>query len=332
MSKLSPGVARLLGEARDLLGPERETLLNMRDALGAKLEAGVDLSCGELDEFAFPYADESTARVARGWFGGAKVGLATGLVLLGSAAYFALRSPAEQAPGRSHEQQPLAAVNALSQPAEHMPEPRLVPEPRPLARLAPVPSEVSSQPGAGLQPAGSTSKRSPPVVARAGAPASAQPLQRRYAASTGVRSDALTAERGAASLAAHGGDALRPTYENAVDRSLQAAAELRSSALAHGAEQVSAERDLLEREVAMIEGARAALERGDEARALVILDAHAREFPHGVLAEEQWALRARALCESGNLAAGRDAVQRLAARSPGSPHLQASSAACGAAH
>jgi hypothetical protein len=334
MSKLSPGAARLLGEARDLLGPEREMLSHVRDALGTKLEAGVDLSCGELDEFAFPYADESTARVARGWFGSAKIGLATGLVLLGSAAYFALRSPAEQAPDRSHAQQPLSAVNALSQPAEHMPEPRLVPEPRPLATLAPVPSEVSSQPGAGLQPAGSTSKRSAPVVARAGAAASAQPLQRRYAASTanGVRSDALTAERGAASLAAHGGDALRPTSENAVDASLQAAAELRSSALAHGAPQVSAERDLLEREVAMIEGARAALERGDEARALVILDAHAREFPHGVLAEEQWALRARALCESGNFAAGRDAVRRLAARSPGSPHLQASSAACGAAH
>jgi hypothetical protein len=317
-----------MGEARELLGPERETLLDVRDALSVKLEAGVDLSCGELDEFAFPYAGASTARVARGWFGSAKIGLATGLILLGSAAYFALRSPAEQAPDRSHELQPPSAANALSEPAEAMPEHRPAPEPRPLA-----PTEVSSQSGAGSRPVGSTSKRSQPAVARASAAASAQPLERRSAPSTanGVRSDALTAARGAASLAAHGGDAIRPASENTVDLSLQAAAERRSSALAHGTEQVMAERDLLEREVAMIEGARGALERGDEARALVILDAHAREFPHGVLAEEQWALRARALCESGHFAAGRDAVQRLAARSPGSPHLQASIVACAAA-
>jgi hypothetical protein len=92
---------------------------------------------------------------------------------------------------------------------------------------------------------------------------------------------------------------------------------------------VALEPDRLAREVAMIEGARAGLERGDDVRALQILDAHGREFPAGTLREEQLALRARALCALGRIDEGRRDVLRLAARAPESPHLKRSRAACG---
>lgn len=57
-----------------------------------------------------------------------------------------------------------------------------------------------------------------------------------------------------------------------------------------------ANRETLEQELPLLQGAQEALRSGDADRALSLLDAHARRFPDGALAEERKALHARALC------------------------------------
>lgn len=56
-------------------------------------------------------------------------------------------------------------------------------------------------------------------------------------------------------------------------------------------------------ELALIDGARSALASGDRARALVILDRYAREFPSGQLAPEAAAVRAEAAAGPGDAGA-----------------------------
>ena len=51
----------------------------------------------------------------------------------------------------------------------------------------------------------------------------------------------------------------------------------------------------------------AALHAGDAARALTLFDQHAREYPHGILAEERAAERIAALCALGREAEAREA-------------------------
>lgn len=69
--------------------------------------------------------------------------------------------------------------------------------------------------------------------------------------------------------------------------------------------------DPMRRELALVESARAAIERGDHATALARLREHARAFPKGVLRPEARALRAIALCGSDRAARGRDEARAL---------------------
>ena len=55
---------------------------------------------------------------------------------------------------------------------------------------------------------------------------------------------------------------------------------------------------------------------------------HATRFADGALAEERDALIAAALCQRGELVAGRAAAQELAARAPGSAALATARVAC----
>lgn len=77
--------------------------------------------------------------------------------------------------------------------------------------------------------------------------------------------------------------------------------------------------DALATEVRLIDGARAAIDGGDPARALALLDDHDRRFPGGALAPEAAALRVEALCASGRTTESQSAVRRFEARYPGSP-------------
>ncbi|HWB82274.1 MAG TPA: hypothetical protein VG755_45230, partial [Nannocystaceae bacterium] len=69
--------------------------------------------------------------------------------------------------------------------------------------------------------------------------------------------------------------------------------------------------DPMRRELALVESARAAIERGDHAAALARLAEHARAFPTGVLRPEARALRAIALCASDRTAQGRGEARTL---------------------
>ncbi len=69
-------------------------------------------------------------------------------------------------------------------------------------------------------------------------------------------------------------------------------------------------------EQTLLEAGQVALGRGDAAAALAAVEAHAREFPDGRLAEEREALGVRALLAGGHRAAALDAGRRFAARFP----------------
>jgi RNA polymerase sigma-70 factor (ECF subfamily) len=84
----------------------------------------------------------------------------------------------------------------------------------------------------------------------------------------------------------------------------------------------------VEAELALLRDARSALSAGDPSRALELTDAHARAFPHGVLAEERRATRIVALCSLGRVTEGRREAQAFVARAPDSPLAERVHTAC----
>ncbi|HEX6837102.1 MAG TPA: outer membrane protein assembly factor BamD, partial [Polyangia bacterium] len=89
---------------------------------------------------------------------------------------------------------------------------------------------------------------------------------------------------------------------------------------AHEAHRAARHTDLAA-EHALLADARSAMQSSDAARALAILDDHARRFPRGQLAEERDALRVGALWLSGDHAAARRHADEFARRHPGSLFL-----------
>jgi RNA polymerase sigma-70 factor (ECF subfamily) len=81
-------------------------------------------------------------------------------------------------------------------------------------------------------------------------------------------------------------------------------------------------------ELALLRDARSALSAGDPRRALELTDAHARAFPHGVLAEERRATRIVALCSLGRVTEGRREAQAFVERAPDSPLAERVHTAC----
>jgi outer membrane protein assembly factor BamD (BamD/ComL family) len=78
----------------------------------------------------------------------------------------------------------------------------------------------------------------------------------------------------------------------------------------------------LEDQVAAIDRARAALERGDAAECLAKLASYDRSFPDGMLSQEATLLRVQALVQRGDRVAARDVAARFIASHPASPHEQ----------
>lgn len=73
-------------------------------------------------------------------------------------------------------------------------------------------------------------------------------------------------------------------------------------------------------ELALIEKARTALDRGKATAALSVLATHRRQFPKGAFREEAAALRASSLCKAGRTDAARKASASFLRRYPQSVH------------
>jgi hypothetical protein len=86
--------------------------------------------------------------------------------------------------------------------------------------------------------------------------------------------------------------------------------------------------DSLAEEVRMLHAARSALDRGEAAHALRLLDAHRARFRHGTLQEERLATRVQALCALGLVDRARAAAQELERVAPRSPHLARARTSC----
>lgn len=81
-------------------------------------------------------------------------------------------------------------------------------------------------------------------------------------------------------------------------------------------------------EAALLESAERSLRDHDGARALALLDEHARRFPDGIFLVEAQAARAIATCETGDRARGGELVADFARRWPSAPVLARVLAAC----
>jgi outer membrane biosynthesis protein TonB len=76
-------------------------------------------------------------------------------------------------------------------------------------------------------------------------------------------------------------------------------------------------------EVALMQALSTALKRGDSRKVLSLVAEHERDFGEGQFIEERRAAKARGLCQSGELAAGRKQAASFAAAWPKSIHLAA---------
>ncbi len=89
--------------------------------------------------------------------------------------------------------------------------------------------------------------------------------------------------------------------------------------------------DSLSQEIALLRGARAALERRDAAEALVLLDRHKTLYPLGTLKQEQLVTRVLALCVLGRDLEARAVAREFMRVAPASPHLARIRASCAGA-
>jgi outer membrane biosynthesis protein TonB len=82
-------------------------------------------------------------------------------------------------------------------------------------------------------------------------------------------------------------------------------------------------------EVALMQALSTALKAGDSGKVLALVAEHERDFADGQFVEERRAAKARALCQSGKLAAGKQEAQRFGSRWPDSIHLTSVNQDCG---
>jgi hypothetical protein len=82
-------------------------------------------------------------------------------------------------------------------------------------------------------------------------------------------------------------------------------------------------------EVALMQALSTELKQGDSRKVLTLVAEHERDFSDGQFVEERRAAKARALCQSGKLAAGKQEAERFASRWPDSIHLTSVNQDCG---
>jgi hypothetical protein len=186
-------------------------------------------------------------------------------------------------------------------------------------RAAPAPASLESR-GAAVQP---DAPRAPASSARSipGPPAGPSPP---------------LVERGDRSIAAARARSIeeRPGPSKAAARAMVRPAQRSSapgdvSAAAAAGPPMGADVDPLAVEVDLIRRAHAALQDGDPARALGLLDQHAGAFPNGSLAEERSVARIKALCLLGRTPEARVAARQFRRQTPRSQYLSTVQASCG---
>jgi len=96
-----------------------------------------------------------------------------------------------------------------------------------------------------------------------------------------------------------------------------------------GAQQKPAAPKSLADEVALMQALSTALKQGDSRKVLTLVAEHERDFGKGQFIEERRAAKARALCQSGKLAAGNKEAASFASRWPNSIHLASVKQDCG---
>ncbi len=82
-------------------------------------------------------------------------------------------------------------------------------------------------------------------------------------------------------------------------------------------------------EVALMQALSTALKQEDSSKVLARVAEHERDFPKGQFIEERRAAKARALCRSGKLAAGKREAEAFASRWPDSIHMSFVNEDCG---
>jgi outer membrane biosynthesis protein TonB len=82
-------------------------------------------------------------------------------------------------------------------------------------------------------------------------------------------------------------------------------------------------------EVALMQALSTALKQEDSSKVLALVAEHERDFPKGQFIEERRAAKARALCRSGKLAAGKREAEAFASRWPDSIHMSFVNEDCG---
>ncbi len=324
MSDLSPQAEELLKRARESFSPDEARIAALRAAVGAKLDPSLP-SKGAAEGAAAKVAGVGTATKLAG----------VGLLLVVSAVGARLLA------GRAHGEPPVATMPSASltatsiSPEPPRAEPRQAQEPpsisvadlpsarpdpiptgRTILRASPLRGSVAVDKGAPFVSTSSTTlvRASPPSASREASPA--MPEAQRGLASV---SDAPSSAQGAATVTA-----IAPAPPS---RGSDIVAEPAVVAVPTAAAPRPVDAALGE-EVALLRAAHRALDGGNAAGALTLLDRYARAYPSGTMEEESLATRALTLCALGRVVAAQDAARRLEAIAPRSPHLVRVRASC----
>lgn len=87
--------------------------------------------------------------------------------------------------------------------------------------------------------------------------------------------------------------------------------------------------DRLGEEAELLKSAQQAVNNGDSATALALIQKHATKYPNGVLSQERLGMRAITLCRAGDSVQGAAAAKRFLANNPSSPISDRVRSACG---
>jgi len=120
----------------------------------------------------------------------------------------------------------------------------------------------------------------------------------------------------------------RPAPKLATGRPLPLLAATNAAPHALPAVATTASDDPLVQELLVLRGARAALDRGDPARALELLDQQDVRYPNGVLRQERLATRVLALCALGHEHDAQMTARQLLQIAPRAPYLARMRASC----
>jgi hypothetical protein len=315
VNHLSPEDRGLLDRARDGHEPTGADRARVRAALAAQIGLGASLVSTSAGAGSTALASSSFAGIAIKI--AVTVAVVGGLTGAGALAYHRSARPAGVAPVVQTSSTPKPAqAMVVSRPAGP------AAPPTEMARLSPLPESVADN--ATPPPVGDPRTASPGVPAFPPAtailPARRNPDMPSLPITNGAKATAVSAREA-------------PPVSGPVDavpsRTSDTPAPPADSAIP-APPPPPLPPTTLERETRLVGAAVTALHAGDAARALVLLDEHARQFPEGALAQERIAERITALCMLGRRDEARAAAGAFLRGHGGSPLVDRVRASCGA--